>query len=283
MKISEIPFLDQQIDQALREDIGDGDHSALSCIPEDHMGGAKLLIKEDGIIAGVELAEIILKKVDPTIEVEILITDGSSIKKGDIAFIAKGPTVALLRAERLLLNYMQRLSAIATKTNHFVKLIEGTNAKVLDTRKTTPGLRYLEKWAVTQGGGHNHRMGLYDMIMLKDNHIDFAGGIPQAVERARTYISENNLNIPIEVETRDMEEVAQALAAEGVDRIMLDNFTPAQTSAAVQFINGKVEVESSGGINESTIRDYAECGVDFISVGALTHSVYGLDMSFKAL
>lgn len=283
MKLTDIPDLDRSIEQALQEDVGNGDHSALSCIPSDHVGKAQLLIKEDGILAGVELAEMILKKVDPMVKVDVLIKDGSPVTKGDIAFYATGKTIDLLKAERLLLNYMQRLSAIATKTNHFVKLIEGTNAKVLDTRKTTPGLRYLEKWAVKVGGGHNHRIGLFDMIMLKDNHIDFAGGIPQAVQRATSYLTEKGINIPIEVETRDMNEVEQALSVEGVDRIMLDNFTPDQTKKAVEYIAGRVEIESSGGINEQTIRSYAECGVDFISVGALTHSVYGLDMSFKAL
>lgn len=283
MKLKDIPHLELLIDQALREDVGSGDHSALSCIPADHIGRAQLLIKEKGIVAGVELAKMVLNQVDSSIVVEEFIADGTAVNPGDVVFIAEGPTISLLQAERLLLNYMQRLSGVATKTNHFVKLVEGTKACVLDTRKTTPGLRHLEKWAVVQGGGTNHRMGLYDMIMLKDNHIDFAGGIPQAVEKARAYLAEKGLNIPIEVETRDMDEVAQVLACEGVQRIMLDNFTPAQTREALALINGALEVESSGGINENTIRDYAECGVDFISVGALTHSVYGLDMSFKAL
>lgn len=283
MNIQDIPHLQRSIRQALNEDVGNGDHSALSCIPPTHEGGAKLLIKEPGVLAGVELAKMVLHEVDDSIEVEVLIEDGSPVKPGDIAFIANGKTIALLQAERLLLNYMQRLSGVATKTAHYMKLVEGTKAKVLDTRKTTPGLRYLEKWAVAQGGGYNHRIGLFDMIMLKDNHIDFAGGIPQAVERAVNYLKEKDIQIPIEVETRNMEEVEQALNSPGVDRIMLDNFTPAQTVEAVKYINGRVEVESSGGITEETIRDYAECGVDFISVGALTHSVSGLDMSFKAL
>ncbi len=283
MKLSDIPNLSRLIEQALQEDVGNGDHSALSCIPSDHEGKAQLLIKEDGVLAGVELAELTLHHVNPSIQVEKRIADGASVQKGDIAFYASGKTIDLLKAERLLLNFMQRLSAIATKTRHFVDLIEGTGAKVLDTRKTTPGLRYLEKWAVSVGGGHNHRIGLFDMIMLKDNHIDFAGGIPQAVDRATAYLKENNIDIPIEVETRDMDEVQQALLAPGVDRIMLDNFTPDETRTAVALIDKRVEVESSGGINEHTIRSYAECGVDFISVGALTHSVYGLDMSFKAL
>lgn len=283
MKLQDIPHLDRQVDQALAEDIGNGDHSALSCIPADHIGRAHLLIKEDGVLAGVELAEFILKRIDPSVKFTTHIQDGQAVKVGDIAFEVEGHTHALLKGERLLLNYMQRLSAIATKTRHFVKLVEGTNTRVLDTRKTTPGLRYLEKWAVVQGGGMNHRIGLFDMIMLKDNHIDFAGGVPQAIDRAKSYLQEKGMIIPIEVETRDMEEVRLALEEGGIQRIMLDNFTPEQTKEAVAFINGKVEVESSGGINEKTIRSYAECGVDFISVGALTHSVYGLDMSFKAL
>lgn len=283
MKLKEIPNLEQLIDQALREDIGNGDHSALCCIPEDHQGKAHLLIKENGILAGVDLAEIVLKQVDPTVKFERFIEDGTAVKVGDIAFIAEGRTISLLAAERLLLNFMQRLSAIATKTNHFVQLIHGTQAKVLDTRKTTPGLRYLEKWAVVQGGGMNHRMGLFDMIMLKDNHIDFAGGIPQAVERANSYLKERNLSIPIEVETRNLSEVQQVLQCEGVQRIMLDNFSFSDTRKAVELINGRLEIESSGGINENTIREYAECGVDFISIGALTHSVNGMDMSFKAI
>lgn len=283
MNIQDIPNLRQSIREALAEDVGNGDHSALSCIPDSHEGSAKLLIKEPGVLAGVELAILVLHEVDASIQVEVSIQDGTHVKPGDIAFIAKGKTIALLQAERLLLNYMQRLSGVATKAAHYMKLVEGTKAKVLDTRKTTPGLRYLEKWAVAQGGAYNHRIGLFDMIMLKDNHIDFAGGITQAVERAVVYLKEKDLQIPIEVETRNMEEVQEALNAPGVSRIMLDNFTPAQTREAVEFINGKVEVESSGGITEATIRDYAECGVDFISVGALTHSVSGLDMSFKAI
>lgn len=283
MKLKDIPHLERLIDQALREDVGNGDHSALSCIPKDHIGKAHLLIKESGIVAGVELAEMILKQVDDSIKVERFIEDGTAVSPGDVVFIAEGPTVSLLEAERLLLNFMQRLSGVATKTNHFVQLVEGTNAKVLDTRKTTPGLRYLEKWAVVQGGGNNHRMGLFDMIMLKDNHIDFAGGIPEAVKRAVDYLQEEGMNIPIEVETRNLDEVKQVLACDGVQRVMLDNFSTDLTREAVALINGKLEVESSGGINENTIRSYAECGVDFISVGALTHSVYGLDMSFKAI
>lgn len=283
MKLSDIPHLDRLIDQSLAEDVGNGDHSALCCIPENHTDKAQLIIKEDGIIAGVELAERILKRVDAGIAVNVSIGDGQSVSYGDIAFTAEGPTRALLLAERLLLNFMQRLSGVATKTNHFVKLIEGTGAKILDTRKTTPGLRYLEKWAVVQGGGVNHRMGLFDMIMLKDNHIDFAGGIPQAVQEAVEYVRKNNLNIPIEVETRNLHEVEQVLSCSGVQRVMLDNFDLEKTREAVALIDGRLEVESSGGINEKTIRGYAGCGVDFISVGALTHSVYGLDMSFKAV
>ncbi|TNE28757.1 MAG: carboxylating nicotinate-nucleotide diphosphorylase [Bacteroidetes bacterium] len=283
MKLKDIPHLERLIDQALREDVGNGDHSALCCIPKDHIGKAHLLIKESGIVAGVELAEMILHQVDNSIAVERFIEDGTAVSPGDVVFIAEGPTVSLLEAERLLLNFMQRLSGVATKTNHFVRLVDGTKAKVLDTRKTTPGLRYLEKWAVVQGGGTNHRMGLFDMIMLKDNHIDFAGGIPEAVKSATDYLKAKNLSIPIEVETRNMDEVQQVLACSGVQRVMLDNFSTELTREAVALIDGRLEVESSGGINENTIRSYAECGVDFISVGALTHSVYGLDMSFKAI
>lgn len=283
MTLQDIPNLNRLIEQSLAEDEGNGDHSALSCIPLDHFGKAQLIIKEKGILAGVELAEMILKHVDSRIEIERRIGDGSPVNPGDIAFIASGPTTRLLLAERLLLNFMQRLSGVATKTNHYVQLIEGTGAKVLDTRKTTPGLRYLEKWAVTLGGGHNHRIGLFDMIMLKDNHNDFAGGITPAVAKAKNYLAEKGLNIPIEVETRNLDEVREVLACDGVQRIMLDNFSPEQTREAVQLIAGRLEVESSGGITENTIRSYAECGVDFISVGALTHSVSGLDMSFKAL
>ncbi len=283
MTLADIPHLNELIDNALAEDLGDGDHSALACIPEDAMGSAKLLVKEDGILAGVELAEMIFKKVDSRFELDISIKDGAPVHVGDIAFTVNGPSQKLLSAERLVLNFMQRLSAIATQTNRYVQLLEGTKAKVLDTRKTTPGLRYLEKWAVQLGGGYNHRIGLFDMIMLKDNHIDFAGGIAEAISKTKDYLQRTGKDLKIEVETRDMDEVNQVLAVGGIHRIMLDNFTLDETRKAVALINGKYETESSGGITIDTIRGYAECGVDFISVGALTHSVKSMDLSLKAL
>lgn len=283
MTLSDIPELDKFIEQCLREDLGDGDHSALACIPEDAMGRAQLLVKDDGRIAGIELAEMIFKKVDQRFEMTILMADGSWVKKGDVAFVVFGPSQKLLSAERLVLNFMQRLSAIATQTAKYVKAVEGTGAKVLDTRKTTPGLRYLEKWAVKLGGGENHRMGLFDMIMLKDNHIDFAGGIPKAISKTQNYLTKLGKDLNIEVETRDLNEVRQVLEIGGIHRIMLDNFTLQQTREAVNLIQGRYETESSGGITLETIRGYAECGVDFISVGALTHSVIGMDMSLKAI
>lgn len=281
MEFKNIPNLDILISQALAEDIGNGDHSSLSCFPKDHLGKARLVVKDTGILAGVELAELILHRVDPSIVIERKLKDGASIIPGDIAFFAHGPIVSLLTAERLLLNFMQRLSGVATRTNHFVKLVEGTPCKILDTRKTTPGLRYLEKWAVTVGGGHNHRIGLFDMIMLKDNHVDFSGGITNAVNHARSYLNKHGMHLPIEVETRNLNEVEEALRCK-VDRIMLDNFDVELTHQAVKLIDGQVETESSGGITESTIRAYAETGVNYISVGALTHSVKSLDLSFKA-
>ncbi len=283
MTLADIPHLNELIDNALAEDLGDGDHSALACIPANAMGSAKLLVKEDGILAGVELAEMIFKKVDSRFELDISINDGAPVHVGDIAFTVNGPSQKLLSAERLVLNFMQRLSAIATQTNRYVQLLEGTKAKVLDTRKTTPGLRYLEKWAVQLGGGYNHRIGLFDMIMLKDNHIDFAGGIAEAISKTKDYLQRTGKNLKIEVETRDMDEVNQVLAVGGIHRIMLDNFTLDETREAVALINGKYETESSGGITLDTIRGYAECGVDFISVGALTHSVKSMDLSLKAL
>ena len=283
MTLSDIPELDKFIEQCLREDLGDGDHSALACIPDDAMGRAQLLVKDDGRIAGIELAEMIFKKVDQRFEMTILMADGSWVKKGDVAFVVFGPSQKLLSAERLVLNFMQRLSAIATQTAKYVKAVEGTGAKVLDTRKTTPGLRYLEKWAVKLGGGENHRMGLFDMIMLKDNHIDFAGGIPKAISKTQNYLTKLGKDLNIEVETRDLNEVRQVLEIGGIHRIMLDNFTLQQTREVVNLIQGRYETESSGGITLETIRGYAECGVDFISVGALTHSVIGMDMSLKAI
>ena len=283
MTLNDIPNLDRLIAQTLAEDLGDGDHSALACIPADAMGSAKLLVKEPGILAGVELAERIFKAVDPRFELEVFLKDGSSITYGEVAFVVRGPSQKLLSTERLVLNFMQRLSGVATQTNEYVKAIEGTNTKVLDTRKTTPGLRYLEKWAVTVGGGYNHRIGLFDMIMLKDNHNDFAGGIAQAIEKTQAYLKRTGRDLKIEVETRNLEEVHQVLSIGGIHRIMLDNFTTAQTREAVVLIGGKYETESSGGITLESIRSYAECGVDYISVGAITHSVKSLDLSLKAL
>lgn len=283
MTLKDIPNLYQLIDQALAEDIGDGDHSALACIPADAIGKAQLRVKENGIIAGVSLAEIIFKRIDPRFEINVLVQDGAHVQTGDIAFVVEGPSQKMLSAERLVLNFMQRLSAIATQTNTYVQRISGTKAKVLDTRKTTPGLRYLEKWAVALGGGSNHRIGLFDMIMLKDNHIDFAGGIAPAINKTKQYLREKGKNLEIEIETRNMSEVEEVLRVGGVNRIMLDNFTLEETREAVLLINGRYETESSGGITLDTIRGYAECGVDYISVGALTHSVRSMDLSLKAV
>jgi len=267
---------------ALAEDVSEGDHSSLACIPKEKTGRAHLLIKDDGIIAGIQLAEWIFEIIDPNIKMQTLIKDGEHVKKGDIAFIVEGASISLLTAERLVLNCMQRMSAIATKTNEYVKLVEGTKTTILDTRKTTPGIRIMEKWAVKIGGGSNHRFGLYDMIMLKDNHIDFAGGITQAIEKVQKYLKDKNLDLRIEVEARDIGEVKEIMSTGGIHRIMLDNFTPAETITAVEYINGAYEIESSGGITDKTIQSYAECGVDFISVGGLTHSVHNMDLSLKA-
>ena len=273
---------DRLIDLAFAEDIGDGDHTTLCCIPEDAMGKSHLLIKEDGILAGVEVAKRVFARFDPTMKVEVLMGDGTPVKKGDIAMVVTGKVRSLLQTERLMLNIMQRMSGIATMTNRYVKRLEGTKTHVLDTRKTTPGMRMLEKQAVKIGGGMNHRIGLFDMILLKDNHVDFAGGIKNAITRCHEYLKEKNLDLQIELEVRNLDELNQALEQGGINRIMLDNFSVEDTAKAVKIVNGKYEVESSGGITFDTIRDYAECGVDFISVGALTHSVKGLDMSFKA-
>lgn len=270
------------IDLAFAEDIGDGDHTTLCCIPEDAMGKSHLLIKENGILAGVEVAKKVFDRFDSTMSVEVLINDGEPVKAGDIAMVVSGKVRSLLQTERLMLNIMQRMSGIATMTNKYVKRIEGTKTHILDTRKTTPGMRILEKQAVLIGGGMNHRIGLFDMILLKDNHIDFAGGIENAINRCHEYLKEKNLDLKIEIEVRSFDELDKVLFHGGVDRIMLDNFSVEDTEKAVQIINGRYETESSGGITYDTIRDYAECGVDFISVGALTHSVKGLDMSFKA-
>jgi len=284
--ISEAKFqkeLDLIIANGIREDVGDGDHTSLSCIPKDAKGKAKLLVKEDGIIAGVEFAKQIFSYVDSDLKVEMLLKDGSEVKYGDIVFYVSGKSQSILKAERLVLNSMQRMSAIATKTRFFADLLKGTKTKVLDTRKTTPGIRAIEKWAVKIGGGENHRFALYDMIMIKDNHIDFAGGIEQAINKTKTYLSEKNLDLKIIVEARNLDEIKQILAVGGVYRILIDNFNYEDTRKAVEIIGDKCLTESSGGINEETIRKYAECGVDFISSGALTHSVSNLDLSLKAI
>ncbi len=265
------------------EDIGDGDHTTLSCIPYEATGKSQLIIKENGILAGVEIAREIFKSFDPELKMTVFITDGSIVKPGDIAFVVEGRVQSLLQTERLMLNILQRMSGVATRTNQYVKMLEGTKTRVLDTRKTTPGLRLLEKEAVKTGGGVNHRIGLYDMILLKDNHVDFAGGIEQAIRRTHNYLKEKGKNLKIEIEVRNFDELEQVISVGGVDRIMLDNFSVENTRKAVQMIDGKFETESSGGITFDTLRQYAECGVDYISVGALTHSVKSLDMSFKAV
>lgn len=275
-------LIDRLIDLSFAEDIGDGDHTTLCCIPEDAMGKSHLLIKEDGILAGVEIAKEVFARFDPTMVVEVLINDGAKVHRGDIAMVVTGKVRSLLQTDRLMLNIMQRMSGIATMTHRYVERIEGTGAHVLDTRKTTPGMRMLEKMAVKIGGGVNHRIGLFDMILLKDNHIDFAGGISNAINRCHAYLKERNLDLKIEIEVRNFDELNQVLECGGVNRIMLDNFTVADTKKAVDLINHRYEVESSGNITLDTIRSYAEQGVDYVSVGALTHSVKGLDMSFKA-
>ncbi len=276
-------LIDELLDLAFAEDVGDGDHTTLSTIPADAIGRSRLLVKEEGVIAGVEMAEKVLHRVDPSIKVEIIITDGSRVNPGDVAFFAEGPVRSLLVAERTLLNIMQRMSGIATMTRRYQDKLEGLKTKVLDTRKTTPGMRMLEKEAVRLGGGTNHRIGLFDMILIKDNHIDFAGGIEKAVERAKNYCRENRKDLRIEVEVRGLDDIRRVLEIGGVDRIMFDNFTPELTREAVALVGGKTETESSGGITLDNLRAYGEAGVDFISVGALTHSVKGLDMSFKAV
>ena len=280
LKVEEL--VDRLIDLSFAEDIGDGDHTTLCCIPEDAMGKSKLLIKEDGILAGVEIAKEVFHRFDPTMQVEVLMGDGTKVKKGDVAMIVTGKVRSLLQTERLMLNIMQRMSGIATMTSKYVERLEGTRTRVLDTRKTTPGMRMLEKQAVKIGGGCNHRIGLFDMILLKDNHVDFAGGIANAINRCHEYLKQKGLDLKIEIEVRNFDELKQAMDCGGIDRIMLDNFSVADTKKAVEIVGGKYETESSGGITFDTLRDYAECGVDFISVGALTHSVKGLDMSFKA-
>ncbi|NVN18513.1 carboxylating nicotinate-nucleotide diphosphorylase [Muricauda sp. HICW] len=284
--ISEEQFqneLDLIIANAVREDVGDGDHSSLSCIPASAQGRAKLLVKDEGIIAGVAFAKQVFNYVDPNLTMEILIEDGAQVKYGDIVFYVEGSSQSILKAERLVLNAMQRMSAIATKTQDFVSLLDGTDTKILDTRKTTPGIRALEKWAVKIGGGENHRFALYDMVMLKDNHIDFAGGITKAIQKTQDYLEKKGKNLKIIVEARNLDEVDEILKSNGVYRILLDNFDYDETREAVKRIGDRCLTESSGGITEDTIRKYAECGVDYISSGALTHSVYNMDLSLKAV
>lgn len=284
--ISEAQFqkeLDLVIKNAIREDVGPGDYSSLACIPITATGKAKLLVKEDGIIAGVAFAKMVFEYVDPNLQIETFIQDGTAVKCGDVIFHVSGSSQSILKAERLVLNSMQRMSAIATKTKKYVQLLEGTNTKVLDTRKTTPGFRACEKWAVKIGGGENHRFALYDMIMLKDNHIDFAGGITLAIAKTKSYLKENNLDLKIIIEARDLDEIKEILESEGVYRILIDNFNFEDTKKAVTMIGAKCLTESSGNINENTIRNYAECGVDYISSGALTHSIYNMDLSLKAI
>ena len=280
---TEDELIEALLDLAFAEDIGDGDHTTLCCIPANKEGKAKLLIKEDGILAGVEIAKRVFHKFDPNMRVEVLLNDGARVKKGDVAFYVTGKEQSLLQTERTVLNIMQRMSGIATQTNKYASLLDGLHTKVLDTRKTTPGLRILEKQAVKIGGGKNHRIGLFDMILLKDNHVDFAGGIENAITKAKEYLKANGKDLKIEIEVRNFDELNEVLRVGGVDRIMLDNFNPDDTRKAVRIIDGKYETESSGGITYETLRSYAECGVDYISVGALTHSVKGLDMSLKAV
>jgi len=270
------------IQNAIREDVGDGDHSSLACIPASATGKAKLIVKEEGIIAGVTFAKMIFEYVDSNLKVETFITDGTPVKKGDVVFHVSGSSQAILKSERLVLNSMQRMSAIATKTKSYVDLLEGTKTQILDTRKTTPGFRACEKWAVKIGGGENHRFALYDMIMLKDNHIDFAGGITLAINKTKAYLKENNLDLKIIVEARDLDEIKEILENDGIYRILIDNLDFEDTKKAVALIGDQCQTESSGNINENTIRAYAECGVDFISSGALTHSIYNMDLSLKA-
>ena len=276
-------LIDELLDLAFAEDIGDGDHTTLCCIPADEMGKQHLLVKEEGILAGVEIAKKVFHKFDPELKMTVFINDGAHVKPGDVAFVVEGRVRSLLQTERLMLNIMQRMSGIATMTAKYMERLKGLKTKVLDTRKTTPGMRMLEKEAVKIGGGMNHRIGLFDMILLKDNHVDFAGGIANAINKANEYIKANHKDgMKIEIEVRNFDELDEALATGHVDRIMLDNFTPENTKKAVDIVAGRCELKSSGGITFDTLRDYGECGVDYISVGALTHSVKGLDMSFKA-
>ncbi len=284
--INEVQFqneLQLLIFNAIREDVGTGDYSSLACIPADAQGKAKLLVKEDGIIGGVAFAKMIFNYVDPNLKIEMFIEDGTPVKYGDVVFHVSGSSQSILKSERVVLNSMQRMSAIATKTNQYVQLLKGTNTKILDTRKTTPNFRVAEKWAVKIGGGENHRFALYDMVMLKDNHIDFAGGITLAIAKTKAYLKENKLDLKIIVEARSLDEIREILQGEGVFRILIDNFNYEDTKKAVALIGDKCQTESSGNINEKTIREYALCGVDYISSGALTHSVYNMDLSLKAL
>lgn len=271
------------IANAVREDVGPGDHSSLACIPENAFGKAKLLVKDKGVLAGVEFARLVFKYIDPRLRMTVLMQDGTTVKFGDVAFEVQGPQQSILKAERIVLNAMQRMSAIATKTDYFVQMLKGTSTKILDTRKTTPGIRALEKWAVTIGGGVNHRFALYDVIMLKDNHIDFAGGVTEALKLTSEYIKHHQLDLKIIVEARDLDEIKAILQHGGADRILIDNFNIQETKEAVALIGDLCQTESSGGIDEVTLRHYAECGVDYISSGALTHSVYNMDLSLKAV
>ncbi len=282
MKPEYIPFVKELIELCIKEDIGDGDHTSLCCIPADAHGRMRLLCKQEGVIAGIEVAQMVLDRLDPEMRFEQILNDGDRVKPGDVAFYVSGRLRSLLQAERILLNIMQRMSGVATQTAFYVKHLEGLHTRILDTRKTTPGMRVLDKMAVKLGGGENHRMGLFDMILLKDNHIDFAGGIRKAITGAREYLRARGKEIPIECEVRTLEDIDEVFAAGGVDRIMFDNFTPEMTRKAVEKVAGRCETESSGGITLETMRAYAECGVDFISVGALTHQIKSLDMSLKA-
>ena len=286
MMISEAQFQNELkliIQNAIREDVGDGDHSSLACIPKEAKGKAKLLVKDNGIIAGVEFAKMVFNYVDANLQVETFINDGEKVNYGDVVFHVSGSSQSILKAERLVLNSMQRMSAIATKTNSYVQLLEGTSTKILDTRKTTPGFRACEKWAVKIGGGENHRFALYDMIMLKDNHNDFAGGITNAINKTKEYLQQNSKDLKIIVEARNLDEIKEILESDGVYRILIDNFNFEDTKKAVELIGTKCLTESSGNINEKTIRQYADCGVNYISSGALTHSVYNMDLSLKAI
>jgi len=274
--------IDELIKLALREDIGDGDHTTLSCIPADLLGKAQLIVKDEGIICGIEVARRIFEIFDPSVKMTVYINDGTRVTKGDIAFVVEGPSVSILQCERLLLNFMQRLSGVATQTSKYVELLKGTSTKVLDTRKTTPGMRLLEKWAVRMGGGENHRIGLFDMILIKDNHIDFAGGVVNALDKTNAYLKSKGKDLKIVIEARTMDDIEKILNYGGIHRILIDNFTPEETKKAIAFINGRCKTESSGGITMQNLREYAEAGVDYISVGALTHQIKSLDMSLKA-